>query len=110
MEKNKIETYLGFCIRARKIVFGIDEIEKQRKGVYLILCDGALGQNSLKVAQNTKELLNCPLLITKNGQLGELLHRPTVKSVAIKDNHLASAIIKEAETEFQFISYSGGTK
>ena len=110
MEKTKVETYLGFCIKARKIVFGIDEVEKQKKGVYLILCDGALGQNSLKAAQKAKETLNCPLLITKNGQLGELLHRPTVKTVAIKDNHLAAAIIKVAETEFQFISYSGGTK
>lgn len=100
MQKSKIETYLGFCIRARKIVFGIDEIEQQRKGVYLIICDGTLGPNSLKVAQKAKETLNCPLLITKNGQLGELLHRPTVKSVAIKDNHLASAILQCAETEF----------
>ena len=57
MQKSKIETYLGFCIRARKIVFGIDEIEQQRKGVYLIICDGTLGSNSLKVAQKAKETL-----------------------------------------------------
>ena len=31
LEKNKIETYLGFCIRARKIVFGVDSIETQKK-------------------------------------------------------------------------------
>ncbi len=99
MERSKIETYLGFCVRARKIVFGIDEIEKQKRGVFLIICDGTLGQNSLKVAQKAKETLNCPLIITKNGRLGELLHRPTVKSVAIKDNHLASAILQNAETE-----------
>lgn len=110
MEKSKIETYLGFCVRARKIVFGIDEIEKQKKGVYLIVCDGALGDNSLKVAKKTQERLACPIIITKKGELGELLHKPTVKTVAIKDNHLASAIIQTAETDYEVISYSGGTK
>ena len=27
--KNRIETYLGFCVKARKIVFGAEEAEKQ---------------------------------------------------------------------------------
>ena len=109
MEKSKIETYLGFCIRARKISFGIDEIEKQKKGVFLLLSDETLSENSFKVMQKAKESFTCPLILTKAGRLGELLHKPAVKAVAIKDKNLADAIVSVAKGESQFKLYSGGT-
>ena len=109
MERSKVETYLGFCVRARKAVFGVDDIEKQTKGVFLIICDGELSENSLKTVEKARANLECPLLITDKGNLGELLHKPAVKAVAIKDKNLASAIISVAEAEFQLKLYSGGT-
>lgn len=109
MKNGKIQTYLGFCIRAKKIVFGADEIEKRRKNVYLIVCDGGIGANTLKTLYKAQEKLACPLLTTENGALGELLHRPAVKAVAIQDKNLASAILATAESEPQFKLYSGGT-
>ena len=47
MGTSKIETYLGFCIRARKIVLGAESIERQKKGVVLLIADGGIGKNSL---------------------------------------------------------------
>ena len=108
MEKNKIETYLGFCIRSGKIIFGTEMISRQKKGVKLLLCDGGMGANSFKIMVKAKETLNCPLLQTAVGALGELTHRSAVKAVAIKDEHLASAILKEAADDPQFKLYSGG--
>ena len=107
--KSKIETYLGFCVRARKIVFGIDEIENQKKGVFLLIADGALSENSFKVMQKTQERLACPLIVTNADTLGITLHKPAVKAVAIKDKHLADAIISIVNSESQFKLYSGGT-
>lgn len=109
MEKSKIETYLGFCIRARKIAFGIDEVEKQRKGVFLLIYDKSLGQNSLKIMRKAQETLACPLVESEIGALGEALHRFGVKAVAIKDKNLAAAIVAAMESEPQFKFYSGGT-
>ena len=86
----------------------MDNIEKERKGVYLLLCDEALGESSFKTMRNAQEKLSCPLLIAEKGVLGEVLYRPTVKAVAIKDKHLAEAAIKAAESEPQFKFYSGG--
>ena len=106
--KSKIETYLGFCVRARKIIFGVEMIERQRKGVFLLLADGATGKNSMKAVVQAKERFACPLVVTEEGALGELLHRPAVKAVAITDNHLAAAIRAAAEYEPQFKFYSGG--
>ena len=108
MEKSKIETYLGFCIRARKIIFGVEMIERQKKGVHLLIVDGAIGKNSLKPTLQAQERFGCPLLETAAGALGETLYRPAVKAVAITDSNLASAILSVVDSEPQFKIYSGG--
>lgn len=110
MEKSKIETYLGFCIRARKIIFGAEMIEKQRKGVFLLVVDGNIGKNSLKSVVRAQEKLQCPLYMTAEGALGEWTHRPNVKAAAITDKNLASAMCKNAEGEPKFKLYSGGNE
>ncbi len=110
MEKNKIETYLGFCIRSRKIVFGAESIEKLRKGVYLLVIDGGVGKNSLKSVLLAQERLRCPIVASKDaGGLGETLHRPAVKAAAVTDKNLAAAILAACEGDSQFKLYSGGT-
>ena len=108
MENSKIGTYLGFCIRSRKILFGVDNVEKQRKELYLIIADDGIGKNSMKVLVKTKEKFACPFLVTETGILGERLHRPTVKAVGITDKNLASAILSVVDSEPQFRLYSGG--
>ena len=109
MQKSKIETYLGFCVRANKIIFGTTEIERKKKGVYLLIVDGGIGKNSLKIMVNAQEKLGCPLYITDKAEaLGEYLHRPAVKAVAITDQHLATAILSSAECEQNFKLYPGG--
>ena len=107
--KSKIETYLGFCVRARKITFGAEEIEKQKREVFLLLFDETLGRSSLKCIDKAKENFSCLAFSCKAGALGELLHRPSVKAVAIKDKNLATAIISAVESDTQFKLYSGGT-
>ena len=99
---------MGFCIRAGKIVFGVDRLEKQKKGVHLILVDGGVGKNSLKPALLAKDRLQCPMIMTENGVLGDTLHRPAVKVAAITDEHLATAILSVVGSVSQFKLYSGG--
>lgn len=105
---NKIETYVGFCIRARKIIFGVEMIERQKKGVYLLMADGAVGKNSLKSMVNAQARFSCPFLMTEAGALSAAVHRPAVKAVAITDYNLAKAILSVAESEPQIKFYSGG--
>lgn len=105
----KIQTYLGFCIRSGKITFGVDGIESLRKGVVLLLADEALGESSFKTLKKLQEKFSCEMILCPRGELGELLHRPAVKAVAIKDKHLADAILSVADGEPQLKIYSGGT-
>ena len=108
METSKISSYLGFCIRSRKILFGVDNIEKQRKNVFLLLADEKISENSLKILIKSKEKFACPLIIMQAEKLGELVYRPTVKAVGVTDKNLASAIVSVANSESQFKFYSGG--
>ncbi len=107
MEKSKIETYLGFCIRARKIAFGVDEVAKQKKS-FLLLTDEGLGESSRKEMEKAWKRLQCPMYVVAKDGLGTLLHRVGVKAVAIKDKNLASAILSVVDGEPQFKLYSGG--
>ena len=109
MVKSRIETYLGFCVKARKIVFGAEEAEKQKRDVFLLLFDEDLGKSSQKSIVKAMEKFACRAYTLKAGALGELLHRPAVKAAAIKDKNLAAAIIDAASGEPQFKLYSGGT-
>ncbi len=108
MGKSKIETYIGFCIRSKKIIFGTEMISRQKRGVKLLIFDGGMGANSLKIIVKAKETLGCPLLRTEVGALAEWTHRPAVKAVAITDEHLASAILSVVEGDTQIKFYSGG--
>ena len=108
MEKSKLSTYLGFCIRSGKITFGVDNAEKEKKDVYLLLVDENLGRSSLNTIKKIQEKFSCPMFIASVGELGKLLHRESVKAVTIKDKNLADAIVKECGENPQFKLYSGG--
>ena len=105
---NKIETYIGFCVRSRKIIFGVEMIERQKKGIYLLIADGGIGKNSLKPMVMAQAKFSCPFLMTDEGVLGATVHRPAVKAVAITDQNLAKAILSVADSEPQIKFYSGG--
>ena len=108
MQNDKISTYLGFCIRSGKIVFGVDRAEALKKGVHLLIADSTLSENSMKVLVKLKEKCSCPLLVTEGVSLSELLHRPAVKAAAVKDKNLASAILTASASDAQYKLYSGG--
>ena len=108
--KEKIASYLGFCVRSGKITYGVDGIESLKRGVCLLIADGALKENSMKVMMKLKDKFSCPLILTGENELGEALHKPAVKAAAIKEKNLAAAILTAAkETEEDYKIYSGGT-
>ena len=107
---SKVQTYLGFCIRAGKLVYGTDNIEKQKKGVKLLVCDKALADNAMQKMQKESVRLACKMLLTEKDALGTLLHKPAVKAVGVKDEHLAKAMIDAAANEPTFEFYSGGNE
>lgn len=104
MAKSKIDTYIGFCIRSRKIALGAGAIDTVKKGVYLIIVCSTAAQNSFKLALKYKNRFNCPMMICKCG-LENAVNRPTCKIAAIRDESLARAIVDNACEEYEL--YAG---
>ena len=59
----KVETYIGFCLRARKIALGSGTVELLKKGVYLVLVCSTASENTFKLAIKFKNRFNCLLFI-----------------------------------------------
>ena len=102
---NKLTSYFGFCVRSGKIAYGVDDIEKQKKSVFLLVFDEELGGSSTRVILKSKEKFACRAIVAERGVLAELLHKPAVKAVAIKDKHLAQAILSVLDGEAKLKIY-----
>ena len=106
MANSKIETYIGFCIKSRKIALGSGAISVQKEGVYLIILDGTAAKNSKRLALKFKRRFSCPLLICKSG-FDDIVNKPFCKLAAICDKNLAQAIKDCEESNFELYVEEG---
>ena len=105
MQNSKPEAYIGFCLRAGKLTAGINAAAAIRKGVYLLIADRSVSDNSRKEILSLKRKFGCPLVMTDG--LAELVHKPCCKLAAIRDKSLAEAIFGEAG-KGRITEYIGG--
>ncbi len=90
-ERSKLQSYLGFSIRAGKLVTGVNAIECTRKRIYaLVMCSSA-AKNTRKDAEKLRDRLQVPLCIADN--LAELVKKENCKLCALLDRSLAGAVI-----------------
>lgn len=92
MAKGKIETYIGFCIRAGKIALGSGAISSLRGGVQLLIMDGNSAKNSVRLALKYKNKFSCPLVVCRSG-FAEAVNKEECRLAAITDKELAGAIL-----------------
>lgn len=99
--ESKLITYLGFSIKAGKITFGIDRMEKLRKAK-LLLYDEDLSDNSKKQANKFAAGWCCPVIVCKEIPLAELLHKKGCKAAALTDENLAKAVLTTVKDNEKF--------
>ena len=97
--KSKVETFIGFCIRAKKCKIGTNAVATYKKADLVIACCTA-SENTKKEAQKFAVKFNCPLLITRERKLEEFTHKENAKVMAIADASLAKAILDNSEKDF----------
>lgn len=88
--RDKLKGYLGLARRAGKLTLGINAAETLKK-CDLLVADVAVGKNSKKQIEKLKMRLSCPLLYVE--ELGELVARPGCMLAAVREEHLARAIL-----------------
>jgi len=89
----KVATYIGFSIKARKIVYGYESVIAAGKKIRLILCSDDLSENSLKKVRRFADEVAVPFVVVE--ELAEYFGGKKIKCVGLVEEHLASATAKE---------------
>ncbi len=93
---NKIISYIGFAIKAKKIIIGQSHLKRTDKKIYLILVCHTASDNLINLAKNLSIKNNCDFIITKC-KLEDLTKIYSVKIIGITDENLSKAIIENKE-------------
>ncbi len=95
--KDKIDSIIGFALRARKVIFGTDNL-KNNKNINLIICCKSLGDNSFK---QLKALANNRIpLVVSHKLLEDITYKKGVKAIGIKDKQMSKAILNNLTENF----------
>lgn len=106
MEKrSKIESYVGFAMRAGKCRCGMNSVASLKVAHVLLLCATASG-NTAKEAAKLAGKFRCKLVLCKGAALETLTHREGCKVAAVTDRSLARAILEHLDE--QFTEYQAG--
>ena len=90
----KNDCYINFAVRAGKVIWGVDNLERAKRTPNLILVDESLGANSAKQLSLYCQRKNTMSLTLPTDYLNNLLKRSNIKVLSITDESLANAIIK----------------
>lgn len=100
----KIESLLGFAVRAGKVLFGFDAlVAPKRAHVHLVLYGPDLAENTKTKLDRLCAERKIPRLLCKK-TLEEMLRRSGVKAVGITDKQMARAMVRYANENFIWIA------
>lgn len=98
--KNNVSAYLGFSIKNRSMIFGLDNILSCHKHLYVIVVGDDLTEKNLSKILTFAQIRKCTLSKV-GGTFGMLINRPTCKLAGVTDKHLAQAIINCCDTIYK---------
>lgn len=92
MPQNRLFTFVGFAIKSRKVIYGVDNLVAAKRKPEVILYSESLGENSRKslVAYADKNMIERYEI-----NLDEILSGKNCKALGITDRHLADAVKSE---------------
>ena len=92
MQEAKVRSYIGFAIKARKIIYGLDNILTSKKRPYLLLIDKGFSPNSQKKIVRYAEMNEIPMM---SFYLETIIPDRNCKAIGILEKNLATAVLKE---------------
>ncbi len=101
---DKVESILGFAVRAGKVIYGIENVEHLRKKRYLMLICNSLSERSVRKCIAVADAGKVPLLQVKNKPLEELVHKTNCKVIAIGDKQMSQAILKFRNENYEVLT------
>ena len=93
----RVKSFVGFAVRANKVVWGTDNVLAYKKKLRLVLVSADLAVNALEKLTAYCEAKPSALRILADVTVAELVHREGVKAIGITDKNLSDAIIAELD-------------
>ncbi len=90
MKVDKIKAYVGFAIKSKSILFGLDKIKEKK--VEIIIFSEQLSKSSTIDLRKIAEKNDCKCIEIKNEEMLTLVGSEKVKAFAIQNKELAKAI------------------
>lgn len=92
MEKDKIESLLGFAVKAGKVLYGADNLQTTRTRVHAIfLCKTASDNTKQKVRESANGK-HIPVIVAEK-ELQYVVSRMNCKVLGITDKQMAQAML-----------------
>ncbi len=101
--QSKDLSLIGFALKGRKVVFGLNQIKSCKKRIYLMIICHTASADTCSAALSLAERKGVMVLRTRGAPLEDIVNKPNCKSVAITDEELASAIMKHVTYQFEII-------
>ena len=99
MARSKIETFIGFSIRAGKYRLGVNAVATLKSAELLIMCHTA-SENTVKDVLKLSKKLKAEVIVYNSGLLEDLTKKEHCKLMAVTDKSLAKAIIDNLDENF----------
>ena len=99
MGRSKIETFIGFSIRAGKYRLGVNAVATLKSAELLIMCHTA-SENTIKDVLKLSKKLQAEVIVYNSGALEDLTGKEHCKLMAVTDKSLAKAIIDNLDENF----------
>ncbi len=97
--KTKVETFIGFAMRARAFKIGVNACNTLKKASLIIVCNTA-SENTVKDALKLSKRFRCKIIKSTGKPLSEYVHRENAKVMAITDFKLTEAVLANVNEEF----------
>ena len=101
--KDKIETYIGFCIKGRKAVIGINALETYKKKLYCIFVCNTLTENSTNQVKKINGKFNVPIIKVCGKTLEKVSFLQGCKVLALTDIELSKAVMENLNENYEII-------
>lgn len=100
MQKDKIESLLGFARKAGYLQYGADALPCGRKKLYLVLIDQCAAPKTRRRVEEIAEQLHIPLIISRK-PLQDILFKQNCKVAGLADKQMSEAVLKNLNENFQ---------
>lgn len=103
MVREKIESILGFAVKAGKTVYGADSLETYKKRYFVIVMCSSTSQNTQDkvIAQSKKR--NVPIIFAEK-EIENLIGRKNCKVLAVTDKQMSQAMLDRLSENYHLIS------